>query len=270
MEKSNEGLREWEEKMTSTMLRSTSRGVLAAAAAAVAVVLFFLAPATGATPRDRLASAIYMADLDHVRRLMDQWHEGIEMIAQSPIDIGRRDELGRIALMMCGTDPQEDHVATDKACGEIGRLLIKAGADVDAIDEKEWSVVAYAASLGWSTLVQRLVKAGANISRPDNTGVTPLIKATIQGRDAVVKVLLDAGASSSQSGPPPGSWPALFYAIHNAHVKVDAAWLRTAKALLDHGCDVNGLDSLGRTALVIASSVNASNAPASRVRCGPD
>ena len=32
--------------------------------------------------------------------------------------------------------------------------LIKAGADVDAIDEKEWSVVAYAASLGWSTLVQ--------------------------------------------------------------------------------------------------------------------
>ena len=141
--------------MTSTMLRSTSRGVLAAAAAAVAVVLFFLAPATGATPRDRLASAIYMADLDHVRRLMDQWHEGIEMIAQSPIDIGRRDELGRISLMMCGTDPQEDHVATDKACGEIGRLLIKAGADVDAIDEKEWSVVAYAASLGWSTLVQR-------------------------------------------------------------------------------------------------------------------
>ena len=96
-----------------------------------------------------------MADLDHVRRLMDQWHEGIEMIAQSPIDIGRRDELGRISLMMCGTDPQEDHVATDKACGEIGRLLIKAGADVDAIDEKEWSVVAYAASLGWSTLVQR-------------------------------------------------------------------------------------------------------------------
>ena len=165
----------------------------------LAVVL--LAPATGATPRDRLASAIYMADLDHVRRLMDQWHEGIEMIAQSPIDIGRRDELGRISLMMCGTDPQEDHVATDKACGEIGRLLIKAGADVDAIDEKEWSVVAYAASLGWSTLVQRLVKAGANISRPDNTGVTPLIKATIQGRDAVVKVLLDAGASSSQSGP---------------------------------------------------------------------
>ena len=226
---------------------------------ATSLVLLSLLACVGGV-RDRLASAVYMGDLDHVLILLDQWNDGIEMVAQSPVDINRRDERGRSALMMCGTDPQEDHEATNKACGEIGRLLIKAGADVDALDEKRWSVAAYAATLGWDAVVEQLAKAGADLSTADESGATPLIKAALQGRHRAVEALLKAGVPCSQRGPPPESWPAMFYATRNSHAQIDTAWLRTVGVFLDYGCDVNDRDSLGRTALMIAASVNASSA----------
>ena len=212
------------------------------------------------TPRDRLASAIYMADIEHVRVILDQWYEGMEMVAQSPVYIKPRDEKGRIALMLCGTDPQDAHMVTNENCGEIGRLLIKAGVDVMAIDDEGWSLVSYVASLGWSKLLGHLVAAGADLDSADKNGLTPLIKAAIHGRDSVVKELIKAGVPACQRGPPPEGWPAMFYATSNSHAQIPAAWLRTMHIFLHSGCDINERDASGRSALMIAASLNSSSA----------
>jgi ankyrin repeat protein len=98
-------------------------------------------------------------------------------------------------------------------------MLLDAGADANAVDEEGWSVVAYAASFGWSEAVHQLAKAGADVDRPDTTyGRTPLMKAAVHGRVSTVSALLKAGADVDvESSDEVGRWTALTFATRNAH-----------------------------------------------------
>lgn len=98
--------------------------------------------------RDPLTESSYIGDSAATERLLDEWWQG-HMSARAPITIDFRDEFNRTALMVCGMDPQtEDEERVDRDCGEIGRVLVKAGSNVHAVDNEGWTPVAYAAALG--------------------------------------------------------------------------------------------------------------------------
>eukprot|EP00802_Teleaulax_amphioxeia_P004295 Tamp_04299.p1 GENE.Tamp_04299~~Tamp_04299.p1 ORF type:complete len:524 (+),score=98.60 Tamp_04299:26-1597(+) len=86
------------------------------------------------------------------------------------------------------------------------KLLLAAGADVDAPDAQGRSPLHWAAMLGDDAAVVALLAAGAQVDRASGTGpagpdtllpLTPVAAAAMQGRVAVVRVLMKYGASTS-------------------------------------------------------------------------
>ncbi len=89
------------------------------------------------------------------------------------------------------------HYAAEAQDREAVQALIRAGAQVDALDGSchRRSPLMIAARRGALDLVKPLLQAGASIELPDNVyGCRPLHHAAIGGHVAVVKALLDAGA----------------------------------------------------------------------------
>jgi uncharacterized protein len=79
------------------------------------------------------------------------------------------------------------------------RLLIEKGADVNANNESGWAPLAksvYNPDLkrGFPDIARALIEAGANVEAAIGYGVRPLMLASGYGETAVVQVLLEAGA----------------------------------------------------------------------------
>lgn len=217
---------------------------------------------SGTTPaaglRDPLLEAVYVADEDFLDQVLGRIDEGVHVSGQAPAVVDHRDEHGRTQLMVCGFDGRLQRGALDATCGRIAKTLIDAGADPRAKDLKGWSVVAYAASYGWASMVRVLVEAGADIHEPDDKGMTPITKASLHGRHAAVSALLDAGAKVSHRTAQNQGWTALHYAARNAHNIPTREWLRTIRVIVSSGnVDVNEPADDGTTALHVAASVGA-------------
>ena len=82
---------------------------------------------------------------------------------------------------------------------DVVRVLIAAGADVNATDERGWGPLmkaVYNPSLdrGFADVVETLIQAGARVETPITYGIRPLMLAAGYGETAVVETLLKAGA----------------------------------------------------------------------------
>lgn len=88
------------------------------------------------------------------------------------------------------------HIVSRHGNDEFMDQLIKAGAEVDAIesDNKE-TALHIAARNGHSYLIEMLVKSGANINLCNESGETPLYEAVMYGRVDVVQKLIELGAN---------------------------------------------------------------------------
>ena len=75
------------------------------------------------------------------------------------------------------------------------RMLIAAGADVSAKNDKGESDLWVAAQCGWADCLKAVVAAGADINATDRDGNTPLMEASYMGHLDCVNMLLMAGAS---------------------------------------------------------------------------
>ena len=162
-------------------------------------------------------------------------------------------------------------------------LFLKAGADVDALDQDGWTPLHRAADRGYAGVVVALLAALGNdraqravVNAHDRWGVAPLHRAALNGHTEVVAALLEHGAAANVQDPN-GRTP-LHLAALNGHAEVVAVLLEhcadvniqdrdvktplywaavdgnvaVVTALLAAGADVNAVDPLGRTPLQIA------------------
>ena len=72
--------------------------------------------------------------------------------------------------------------------------LIRAGARVNAKDNRKQTALHRASWWGHSSVVATLIEAGANLNEQDENGMTPLMKAAVSGHVQVIRELIRAGA----------------------------------------------------------------------------
>jgi ankyrin repeat protein len=81
---------------------------------------------------------------------------------------------------------------------EVVRVLIRAGAPLDHVNNLGWTALIESIVLGdggqrHTQTLRALVEAGANVNLPDRNGQTPLSLARARGYQAMAKVLTQAG-----------------------------------------------------------------------------
>ncbi len=113
------------------------------------------------------------------------------------------------------------HFAALHGTVESVSLLIKKGADVNAVSENGWWPLGLAVNRGHLEMVSRLLAAGAQVDRPDKaTRLTPLHSPPLKGYGKICALLIDKGADVNVQGPE-GRTP-LYYAARYA----TRAWFR--------------------------------------------
>ncbi len=83
-------------------------------------------------------------------------------------------------------------MAPEGADPAIMRMLLGAGADIDAKDNGGLTALIGAAWNGYLPAVETLLEAGADVNVRDNDGYTALRKAKKQGHKEIVKLLKKA------------------------------------------------------------------------------
>ena len=84
------------------------------------------------------------------------------------------------------------HAAAARGRADIVQSLLKAGAQVDVLDNKGKSALHYAAGHDHDDVLRVLVSKGADVLRKDMTGTTPLNVAIAQGAKSAESALLMA------------------------------------------------------------------------------
>jgi hypothetical protein len=86
------------------------------------------------------------------------------------------------------------HLAAETGNTEIADLLLKAGADLDAVTGSGYTALMFAAEKGFPEIADLLIKAGADINITQNGGYTALMIAASYGFPEIADLLIKAGA----------------------------------------------------------------------------
>ena len=142
-------------------------------------------------------------------------------------------------------------LANKKTSESIIRLLVDAGADLNATDADGATALHAAAFSGSMNVLKLLVGNNAKLDLKDDEGSTPLLVAVLQGRHAAAKYLIESGANlniKDRSGVAP------------IHAAISQAQPKLLNTLLCHQVDVNVKNEEGMTALHIAVDENDASA----------
>src|SRR6185503_87426 len=148
-----------------------------------------------------------------------------------------------------GTELTPLMLAAHAGFASLGQRLIKAGADVNAIDGQGTTALLWAVRRDQPETIDLLLEAGAEVDRRDKSGWTALTMAAKLGRETIVRNLLDHGAKPNLDSVAEYPLHAAARANHKAIVEL----------LLDRGADLSITDVEGRTALDMAKQSNSSD-----------
>ena len=130
---------------------------------------------------------------------------------------------------------------------EIMRILLNAKADIKATNKNGMTALLNAAELGRTEIVRTLLAAGANPNTADNDGLTPLMYAVKRDDIETVRVLLNADADVNAANNK--RMTALMFAALNGNTAI-------ARILLDAGADTHAIDRDRRNARSYARESN--------------
>ena len=151
--------------------------------------------------------------------------------------------------------------AASKGSVEAVKALIRAGADVNAVNKDEKTALMFATSKGYVEAVKALIEAGADVNAVDKYGNTALMFATIKGSIEAVKALIEAGADVNAVNK--DGTTALMFATSRGYVEA-------VKALIEAGADVNAVNKYGNTALMSATRKGSVEAVKALIEAGAD
>ena len=172
-------------------------------------------------------------------------------------EIARADDEGRLAQLV-GDNPDRMlarlpdgrtvvHVAAEAGALKSLRVLGKAGADLNVVDQKGHTPLSVAIGMHFSTTVKALVELGVNVNVEGaveaEAPMPPLILAMRRGYSDIVTTLLDAKANMDQIASD-GSTPLTAGA--------GAGHAESVKFLLAHGAGVDAKNRDGDTPLILA------------------
>ncbi|CAM9317580.1 unnamed protein product [Scytosiphon promiscuus] len=158
----------------------------------------------------------------------------IQALLASGADGNARNELDGMTALEHAVSG--DHVDAATAIMEYGVDVNASGANSDGR-----TPLHIAAILGRTEMASLLCRKGANVNASSSLGKTPLFVAASSGRMGAVQVLLAAGADTSLRCSV-RSMSALDIVVSTGHVDI-------ARAIIDHGADVNAAGPDGRTPL---------------------
>eukprot|EP00757_Euglenozoa_sp_SAG-D1_P022366 gene22366-8885_t len=96
-------------------------------------------------------------------------------------------------LRKVDTTEPVDGSCTGHSMPNVVKILLQAGADIEAKDQDGWTALLIACHNGHSDVVEMLLQAGADIEAKDQHGWTALMEACHYGHSNVVEMLLQAG-----------------------------------------------------------------------------
>jgi ankyrin repeat protein len=131
-------------------------------------------------------------------------------------------------------------------------LFVKAGVDLDAVNEKGQTALMLAAEKGSVRMLQTLAKLNApSLNHADKNGNTALMTACRQGQEHIVQALVESGADVNYTVPSNDSAAsALQAALDTADFKEEQ--MRVIQYLLQKGADVKGRNKAGQFPLLFA------------------
>ena len=125
----------------------------------------------------------------------------------------------------------------------LARLLKAERSAVDAVDNKQWTALMFAAHGGHEQCALELLKAGAAVDRAGSQGFTALMLAAQNNHEKCLIELLKANADSNKAAE--DGFTALMAAAQDGHEQC-------ARALLKAGAAVDATEEDGWTALMFA------------------
>ena len=135
------------------------------------------------------------------------------------------------------------HHASEEGHEDIVKLLISAGANIEATNNANMTSLNLASTKGKTSIVKLLIAEGAMITSGKNLDSSPLHLAAANGHRAVISSLIEAGVDieSTQKG---------YTALHIASKKGND---RLISLLLDNGANINAVGYGGVTPLHLAA-----------------
>jgi hypothetical protein len=148
----------------------------------------------------------------------------------------------------CNLD-KELRVAVSTNDATITKVLLAAGAKVNATDKDKETALHSAASGGSTMVAEVLLEAGADVNARDEEGLTPLHTAAAWGHVELTRVLLAAGADVNASS---NSRQTPLHMVASRRVPPLSVYADVAKLLLDAGARPNQRAADGSTPLRLA------------------
>jgi ankyrin repeat protein/Ran GTPase-activating protein (RanGAP) involved in mRNA processing and transport len=174
-------------------------------------------------------------------------YEVVEVLLNKCIEITKQNLID--TKDKSGSTPLHYSLVNKDRGGKIARLLLKNGADENAVNDQKLAPIHVAAKFNKPEIIEQLLKNNPDIKvdARDEKGRTPLHWAVKPNHESVVKQLLDAGADVNIAAQE-RNWTPLHYAV------ADGASIQIVQWLLEKGSNPTIEDKQGQSPLALAKA----------------